>query len=429
MQIEGYKMVALYSSAFFFGVILIYFLIYRKNSHGLHSINVYTYCYALYTLSIPISYSIFGSSFSYIEQFLLVQNIGLFGLLLSVILGKLLFPVRHYYSFLFSLKNDYFFYITFVLLFALYLIYLQIYKGGLINYLTVGYQYGEDISTAEKLLGVFSIHPLSALISVYFICYFGKSRTKTILCLAIAFMLTVLLSVGGHRNLALWLLSPLLVFACYKGLKLKITYSVIFTLVIYSVGMLVGIFRHYGFGDLEGFKNALSNGFEMFDPRSQELVTSYNVMTYWFDGSAAHFDLYPFESYILGLVNLLPKFIFPVNDTSIADRFSAEYAVPGEGLGFSINLEALLNLGFVGPFIIAFVLGSGLLWLNKKAYGFNFKLIPFCIYLNLPAVALNLNRIDFATVTKLLMIKVLFMAFIFFIFVRTKPNKIFQSKE
>lgn len=417
-------MIAFYSSSFIFGIILVYLLIYRKNACGLHSINVYTYCYALYTLSIPISYSVFGSSFSYIEQFLLVQNFGLYGLLFSVILGKLLFPVQQYYSYSFSLKSDYLFYVSFALLFALYIFYIQIYKGGLINYLTVGYQYGEDISTAEKLLGVFSIHPLSALISVYFICYFGKSRVHTILCLGIAFVLTVLLSVGGHRNLALWLLSPLLIFACYKGLKLKIARSIIFTLSIYSVGMLVGIFRHYGFGDLEGFRSALSNGFEMFDPRSQELVTSYNVMSYWFDGSAARFDLYPFESYILGLVNLLPKFIFPVNDTSIADSFSAAYAVPGEGLGFSINLEALLNLGFIGPFVVAFILGAGLLWLNRKAYGPIFKLIPFCIYLNLPAVALNLNRIDFATVIKLLMIKVIFMAFIFFLFVRTRPNQI-----
>lgn len=415
-------MIAFYSCTFILGIFLVYFLIYRKNPLGLHSINVFTYCYALYTLSIPISYFFFENSFLYIEQFLFIQNLGIYGILLSIIAAKSISPHSKYYVYTFTWKNKHLFFISLLSFITMYFIYLQAFKGGVINYLTVGYQYGEDASTLEKIFGVFSIHPLSALISVFFICSYGNNRYNTIICLGIAFLFTVLLSAGGHRNLALWLLSPLLMYACYKKLQLKIVKSMLFTFIIYLTGMLVGVFRHYGFGDIDGFKEALSGGAQIFDPRSQELVTSYNVMTYWFDDSAAKFGLYPFESYILGLVNLLPKFIFPVSDTSIADSFSTTFAAPGEGLGFSINLEALLNFGVIGPLIIGFILGCLLFWLNRRVFSSSFKLIAFCIYLNLPAVALNLNRIDFATVIKLLMIKVIFMAFIFFIFIITKRN-------
>jgi oligosaccharide repeat unit polymerase len=308
-----------------------------------------------------------------------------------------------------------------VILQLFFITYIQVYEGGIIEYFFASYRVGIEQLTSEKIINIISIFGLSSLLSVLILDFRSFSFWQKGFIVFCFLLNTALFAIGGHRNLVLWLLSPVIMMLAYSGIRFSFSKVLVITAILYPFAILVGVFRNFGLLGLDNFLALIENNPQIFDPSSQELITTYSSYTYWrmHDLSILGFSF--LESYWMGFINLIPTFILKIPNRSISTALSNQYAPKGEGLGFSFNLEALVNFGIIGPIIVYGIMAILCLILFKRIRTGNFGRITFFTYLLIPAIAFNTNRIDFGTTLKMSLIRVVLS--IFFAFIVLKSGK------
>ena len=141
----------------------------------------------------------------------------------------------------------------------------------------------------------------------------------------------------------------------------------------------------------------LFDGGEFLTPL--KTFSTYLANNFYFDSALNYFPGY---SYTLGvLFNFLQSFGLVVENQTIAGSFSQIFASKGMGIGFSHQLEAYINFRWVGTIIpylpLGFLLGrlSAISYVKKGIFWTS-------IYYLLIPILVNLQRIDFAVSSKLL---------------------------
>lgn len=284
---------------------------------------------------------------------------------------------------------------------ALMLAAIHRYEGGLSRILMQGYYSGVYLDPSETLLLSLALYGSAAAVSLIYLMY-GSSPSFYVY--AGTFILTMALA--GHRNLLMMFLGGLLAVASLR--KKRISYPMLGLLAAatFLAFMLIGLYRNFGWQGLGEFLFSLSTERgEHFRPSGQELGTAFNVFRIH-NAYPEWFDLTPGTSYVWAVIGLVPKIIWTTRPSGIATLFSDRFAMPGEGLGFSTNLEALANFGLLGVFGVNVLVNWLLTWLYQRHVVERPGIFGAAFYTNLLFIAFNVNRIDTQTVIKISAIKI-----------------------
>jgi oligosaccharide repeat unit polymerase len=359
--------------------------------------------YLLYTLTPLSSPVIREEQQNTLESFLLVQLLGLLGLAAGSLAVYGLWPDRNRGRghVTFRVDNETALSLTTLTFLGLWLVTFQIYEGGVLRVITSGYLIGQETSGGDVMLYALTTYPLLALIVI---SYFVRGPTWEIAIAGGTFAVLNLL--GGHRNLTMMEIGALL--AVHSLRAKRPSYALIFLGGIggFAFLMIVGIYRNLGADGLPIFLNILErDGLRIFDPSSQELGTSFNVYRISHETLGRGFeDWWPGESYVRAFLSTIPRQLWPDRPIAIADYFSKLYAGTGLGLGFSFNLEAYLNFGVPGVFLVMFALGFFATTVFVRQCSQRLTMFGLSFYASVVFISFNLNRIDFQTVFKMSML-------------------------
>lgn len=296
--------------------------------------------------------------------------------------------------------------------------------NGLGNALLVGYTatMGDDLMVGGLDSMLF-----------YLIVFYGFPALLTIDCLTRGYSVVwcfatlvycaIMYLLGLRNYLTMYLGAIFLVHSIRHGRPSYYQLSVV--AFVGAVILMAGaIYRTYGLGGLGDVVAVFNDeGVSAINPSQSEFGTTYNVFSIhqqnplWWQG-------YPGESYVRILYSIFPRYFWPDRPEAIGMEFSNYFANKGEGLGFSMNLDALVNFGLVGVLLVNALIG--VFW--QKVYAWVLRTggaLPCLLYFNLVLFALNSNRIDTQTVFKLTLVRVAFSFLIWVIFVRLK--KMYRS--
>lgn len=234
-----------------------------------------------------------------------------------------------------------------------------------------------------------------------------------------ALLVVIAETLAGHRNNALWLGAPIVVLyvmraSCSRRFRLNIVATGLALALVYFVAQFVAIVRNVGVA--KAYQLELLSALRWaIDPLNGELGTSFNVFHLLnTTGYLKETGLLMGKTLLVDpLVNLVPAIFWPARPMTIAQEFSRwYYGSLSYGLGFSIVAEAVINFGYLGPFVVMALIGHavGLFYSYVKKRAASAPLSAMYA-LSVPAIV-NLNRIDFATVVKLFTMRVLVIVLI-----------------
>lgn len=301
------------------------------------------------------------------------------------------------------------------LVFALLFIFVNTRFGGLYSIFSEGYSLildntgGVDSGvTLDDLIFVY-IFPV-ILLSLGYAQYFNK-----IWMLASLFYVIVLVMLGSRNPILIYTGSAVILYSYRYKTRINYIYAIVFMLVAIPLFLVIAFVRNMGF---LAFFNNIGMIYAIDIPslifKGGEFFTSMNVFLVhmanpdWWRGA-------PGESYLNSLLSVVPKFIWPSRPDAISNAFSDVFAPLGEGLGFSVNLEAYINFGIIGVFLVNLVISYFWLFIyfsanyfNRFSYSYLYSLALF--------VAFNVNRIDFQTVFKMCWLQYAFALILAFVF-------------
>lgn len=277
-------------------------------------------------------------------------------------------------------------------------------KGGWYNYFTSGY--GAMAGKEDNTIIGFTVYSTIAYALIFNNDDFIQSKTIRRIAGAFSVIISILLILGGNRNLAIMNLMAF-IWAVFRKKKIKI-YLVVSLLALGFVGLgFVAIGREYGLinflsgnvklnmRDVLGYVLSFQNG---------ELGTTMKF-SYYSEFINEGF-VFPHKfgySYTIGaLTNLVPKAILPGRELAIADLFSrfgySKY--DGFGIGFSPIFEAKINFGYLW-WSVFILIGYAVKRLTVKVKSSNAGKYKFYLLQGVIASEIfNLFRIDFATFFK-----------------------------
>jgi len=287
----------------------------------------------------------------------------------------------------------------------LFLIAYNFFLGGLSNIVLFGYR---NITEAEASTSIWEnimiVVIQYALPAVLVATYLTGVRRGLFYVCATIYMLLLLAS--GTRNFLVMFAGNFILIS--SVIRRRLSYpklSVIAALLLLFL-TAIGLYRNFGIdGRREMYDIYAAEGLKTLDVSSQELSTSFGVYRINY-ADPAWFPLAPGQSYLNAILAIVPTFVWPSRPDSISKMFSSYFAMPGEGLGFSNNLEAYINGGLVGVFLI----NGAFLYLFVVFYNRyiveRVTVFGLAFYGNMVFVAFNWNRIDFQTVFKISLIRI-----------------------
>ncbi len=234
---------------------------------------------------------------------------------------------------------------------------------------------------------------------------------RYILYLIILFFTIILLAylvARGDRNPILILILPFL--ASRLNIEnIKKSTLILFFIFAVIIAQFLDILRAITFGTL--FNIILGNQIEkniVFPINdlllgSGEFITPLKTFDIYlnnkFDFDSIVFK-FPGFSYILGIpLNFLRTLGLADNGLTLAGRFSNIFGSRGMGLGFSHQLEAYINFGWLGAFVPYFLIGLFIGLISRLvSYG---NIFWRSIYYTFIPIMINMQRIDMAVSMKL----------------------------
>ena len=288
--------------------------------------------------------------------------------------------------------------VTVVVFLFLWLTVFQISEGGINRVIQEGYLFGTNPSGGEVIAYAMATYPMMALITIG---YFALGNSWEVLLAAALF--AILNVLGGHRNLMTMEVGGLLAAHSMRGKRPSYLLLAGGGIFGFAFLMFAGIYRGLGVQGLPVLIAILQrDGLRVFDPSSQELGTSYNVYRLFVQTRGVGFENWlPGESYVRAFLSIVPRQLWPDRPAAIASYFSDALAPPGQGLGFSFNLEAYISAGTAGVVLATFILGFILTALFIRHCSRTVTAFGFSLYGTLVFISFNLNRIDFQTVLKI----------------------------
>ncbi|MGH7712849.1 MAG: hypothetical protein ACREOG_16280, partial [Gemmatimonadaceae bacterium] len=291
-----------------------------------------------------------------LESFLLVQLIGLLGLGLGTLLAYGLWSDRSQpiTSVRVEVRNALPLRLATLAALAVWLAAFHVFEGGIGRVIVEGYAHGVSSSSGDVITYAVATYPLIGLIIVG---YFARGATWDVVLAASLF--AILNVLGGHRNLMLMELGGLLAAQSLRSKRPAYPLLLLGSVFGFAFLMIAGIYRQFGVRGLPLAVELLEReGVRLFDPSSQELGTSFNVFRIFRESHGSGFETWlPGESYIRAFLAIMPRRHWPDRPDAIANYFADLHAVPGEGLGFSYNLEAYVSFGTPGVLLATMVLG------------------------------------------------------------------------
>lgn len=291
--------------------------------------------------------------------------------------------------------------------------------NGLGDALMVGYTatMGDDLMVGGLDMMIF-----------YLIVFYGFPALLTVDCLVRGYSVvwcfstfvycTIMYLLGLRNYLTMYVGAIFLVHAIRHGRPSYFRLG-IFAFIGAIVLMAGAIYRTYGLGGLGDVVAVFKDeGVSAINPSQSEFGTTYNVFSIhqqnplWWTG-------YPGESYVRILYSMIPRYFWSDRPEAIGMEFSNYFANKGEGLGFSMNLDALVNFGLIGVLLVNATIG--VFW--QKVYTVVLRsggALSCLLYFNLVLFALNSNRIDTQTVFKLTLVRLAFSFVVWMVFVRLK---------
>ncbi len=208
---------------------------------------------------------------------------------------------------------------------------------------------------------------------------------------------------AGQRNVVLMLLSVIISYSALRRGRANYVRVVLVCIIGFVVFMLTGVYRQYGMRGLTAFVEVLrSGGVALLNPSGQELNTAFNVWSLYDSAADRAFDAWARgRSYFFAVVGFVPRLIWPGRPISIANEFSNRFAERAEGLGFSPNVEALINFGQLGPMLVGTAISYLLTRIYERGAVYGRSPIALCVYGVMPFFIFNWNRIDFAVAFKM----------------------------
>lgn len=396
---------------FIFGIFLITtYFVQIKDVGYKHLYNpwvIFAYIYILYTISPLTDAVILTDQLEIIKDFLLFQLIGILGLSFGCFMSYYNVSKKEYITAIklpqlvkYIPANNLVF-VLIIVQFILMFYAIYEYKGGIAQVIGEGYAFytGIEYSPLDTIIMTVITYGTAALLTAVFFLY---NRLSVYYKLFIALYAFIIL-VQGHRNLMIMYMGSILLLHSIKHGRLSYKKVLSILLVTFIIFMLVGLYRNFGFYGYEDFVTLLSNvGLTVFIPANQELNTSFNVFRIYNifpDGEWGNW--YQGESYVRAMLSIIPKYFWVDRPDAIATYFSKRFAVSGEGLGFSFNLEAYINFGIFGIFFLNAIFMYLIMYVYNKYLLSNTNLFGVAFYQALVLMSFNINRIDTQTVFKL----------------------------
>lgn len=281
----------------------------------------------------------------------------------------------------------------------------EYFLGGLKNIFLFGYKEIIGAETSEstwKFLALVLVQ--YGIPAVLLAAYMTGVRRKLFYVVTAVYVLLMLAS--GTRNFLIMFTGNLILFSSVLRRRLSYFKLGVASAIALVFLLIIGIYRNFGLGARSEFYGLYSaEGFRVLNPNSQELGTSYSVFRInsadpsWYDWS-------PGASYLNAILSVVPTFVWPTRPDSVSRKFSTYFAVPGEGLGFSNILEAYLNGGLLLVFLVNFTMIYAVIWIYNRFVVERVTIFGLAFYGNLVFIAFNWNRIDFQTVFKISLIRV-----------------------
>ncbi len=236
----------------------------------------------------------------------------------------------------------------------------------------------------------------------------SKRYILYLIILFLTFILLAYLIARGDRNPILILVLPFIAsrLNIENTKKSTLIFFFIFAVII---AQFLDIFRAITFNTL--FDIILGNTVEkriVFPINdlllgSGEFITPLKTFDIYlnnkFDFDSIVFK-FPGFSYILGIpLNFLRTLGLADNGLTLAGKFSNIFGSKGMGLGFSHQLEAYINFGWLGSFVPYFAIGLSIgLFSRLVSYG---NIFWRSIYYTFIPIIINMQRIDMAVSMKL----------------------------
>lgn len=246
----------------------------------------------------------------------------------------------------------------------------------------------------------FSVAYVSLVLALSLFSDGSKAKRIPLLILAFFFMLVFLSS--GNRNLVLWSIAVPLALFVGKAPAWK---TIGLVSLLFFVSILMASFRNYGIGNIVSFTFP---PFEYWNPIVHEYGTSYRLYDLIVNNGIIirNFEN-PLQSYLNGVLNLLPSALKPSDYISFSTALSSQFGSQGEGLGNSPVAEVIYNWYLpalfiqVAPIILLVFLAS------LKQSGKRTRLYHVMIWLRLASLgaliiaSFNFWRIGFSELIKI----------------------------
>lgn len=172
-----------------------------------------------------------------------------------------------------------------------------------------------------------------------------------------------------------------------------------YTNVLYYSGRGFGFF-------IESFRNT-NFSISGLDPKMSYIIF-YDSISVYFD----QFSEYKF-SYITGILNQIDRFFFVSDYQTLAEYSSKIYTNNDFGTAFSFMVESILNLWFMGPFILGLLLTRVLKYSIKISHIYGNGIIAAAIF-----VLIKFCRTEFSTLIKLQILPLIFSIILIKIFLK-----------
>ena len=272
---------------------------------------------------------------------------------------------------------------------ALYAAFIHITYGGLKGMLHIDRYalYQKKRGMGSLLMGLYIFYT-GALIRLFYYVLYKKQVAQKFPVITIILSLFILLIQfrNGDRSSMLFFLLPLGILALYKRPKLNV-YVVLVLPVLLVVMQLISVPRKMR---LDNFKGSVP-GYIAQNPQSisvfqngefkapglvdRKVCENINLVHLRFGGT-----------YIDALLSMPPSWMVPKRPMLPAewymDNFFPEERSIGQGFGFSIITESILNFYYAGPLLFGFLLGLLMLYADKRLQKASFyQFAVFCVLL------------------------------------------------
>lgn len=338
----------------------------------------------------------------------------LFALIIGVLSSNILvniFPKKHIKSSheIYPKKiNNIKFYIVTVIVLLIFILFINLIYGGFIVFFNQTYgDYQEGNMNSFSAIIPLIICSYILFFNLNSSLYLTSKQNRIVIFLSLFFILIFMF--GGNRNLSV-MMAISLFYSKFYNYRINIVKYIPIIAIVILFSSIVAVGRQYGLINYITNPKVIENSdFWRYalNFSGSEFGTMYRLLNYSqeFTFNPPNFNLY---SYIISPVEqLIPTFIFPSREHSIAVEFTKQYSGGlGKGtigLGFSPIVEAKISLNEFWPLLfIVFGFLINYFKIILKNTNFHIAIGAFS------AVSLNFFRIDFALFIKFFLLILFF---------------------